>query len=257
MNVPLPRSAGSSTRKAIADAGHPAQKKSDVRNQENAAAPRAQRPTGVLARQAQSSDVATKPHFSPDGWVFAEEYYAPSILGAHVLSGIRKELQQHAGTKWTIAQDLASAHAAKDTKAYLARKCVAVLPWLPEGRDAGPLDIFVWRPVGGKVRSLPAAEIYAQAKLRAGLATVLGDLAAGPAWVERAGRCRKGVNRQSEWVLVNSGPEIPKWEFWDLKTFAPGRKGLVAACAGSSGNCCVSSASVRNPYFAIWRRVRK
>ena len=72
------------------------------------------------------------------------EYYCQQVLGDGLLPDIREICQHHT---WTLQQDGAPSHTAKNTMEYLRRENIAFIEpdmWPPNSPDLNPVDYAVW-----------------------------------------------------------------------------------------------------------------
>ena len=79
------------------------------------------------------------------------EYYCQHVLGDCLLVDIRNRCQR---SLWTLQQDGALSHTAKNTLAYLRRENVRFIEpemWPPDSPDLNPVDYAVWGSLQEKV----------------------------------------------------------------------------------------------------------
>ena len=74
------------------------------------------------------------------------EYYCQNVLGGGLLPDIRARCQCYS---WTLQQDGAPSHTARNTLRYLRRENVTFIEpdmWPPNSPDLNPVDYTVWVP---------------------------------------------------------------------------------------------------------------
>lgn len=72
------------------------------------------------------------------------EYYCHRVLGDGLLPAIRARCLQH---RWTLQQDGAPSHTARNTLAYLQQEGIAIIEpdmWPPNSPDLNPVDYAIW-----------------------------------------------------------------------------------------------------------------
>src|SRR6218665_1233308 len=90
--------------------------------------------------------VQNKPHIvviEPDAKVNSQ-YYCRNVLGYGLLPDIRAICQHHT---WTLQQDGAPLHTAKNTMEYLRREYISFIEpdmWPTNSPDLNPVDYAVW-----------------------------------------------------------------------------------------------------------------
>jgi hypothetical protein len=78
-------------------------------------------------------------------------YYCEHVLGEGLLADIRAECGRH---NWTLQQDGAPSHTARNTISYLRRENISFIEpsmWPPNSPDLNPVDYDVWRALQQRV----------------------------------------------------------------------------------------------------------
>jgi len=82
--------------------------------------------------------------FVEPGAKVISEYYCQHILGGGLLPDIRARCQRYS---WTLQEDGAPSHTARNTLTYLLRENVTFIEpdmWPPNSQDLNPVDYAVW-----------------------------------------------------------------------------------------------------------------
>src|SRR6218665_3853323 len=89
--------------------------------------------------------VQNKPHSDSFLAKVNSQYYCRNVLGGGLLPDIRAICQHH--HTWTLQQDGAPSHTAKNTMEYLRRENISFIEpdmWPPNSPDLNPIDYAVW-----------------------------------------------------------------------------------------------------------------
>ena len=193
----------------------PGVKKGDPSMRDLIAAPQKQRAPGIMAHMTVSSSrngTVLTPHLLPVNTFITSAYYAENILENDVLPKIRAHVLRcddpQAAERWVLMHDLATAHTAKDTVAFLKKHKVRMLPWAPKGADINPLDIFVWGSIKCEIQKIPVENRDSQIKLQAVLTKVISELSENEEWMAKLARTCRSVPARLEWITQNYGKQI-------------------------------------------------
>ena len=140
------------------------------------------------------------PHMVPGGVTVTSDYYVRHVLSADVLPKIRAEANKLNCSNWAFMQDLAPAHTANQTIAYLRAEKTKVSPWFPKGADINPLDVMVWGSLQKKLRAVPIEMRNNPGEVGDTLTEIADGLRGCPERLNRVRRRRRHVPPRQQWA---------------------------------------------------------
>ena len=105
----------------------------------------------VMVSVAVSKVGKTSIMFVEPGAKVNSDYYCTRVLGQGLLPDITAKSGRY---RWTLQQDGAPAHTARNTIAYLRRQNITFIEpdmWPPNSPDLNPVDYAIWGPLQERV----------------------------------------------------------------------------------------------------------